>query len=234
MNNLFANLFSNYELSILLPCRNFAEFMTFYYSFLHTCSDFSKLELLLKIDDFEESKKYAKFLDNLGVGHKILVYSACNGRFSLHHFANDLSAISSSPLIWPVATDLKWVFGDWLACILEKKEEMERRFKDRVYCIELPIKNEEGRYLTIGKQAIVSRRWISLLGCLTVYPDLDRWLFAVNKAIDRSSMVDSEKMCLVYPNGKSYLHKHDRKKYLPPLVKKAKKRLKEIESHCIW
>jgi len=207
-------------ISILATCKDFDTFYKFYDNFLKTCSDFSLIEILIKMESGAEADKVSYFLYNNNIKYKIIIYSHYTPRHSFHHYYNDLYKISSGDLIFGVAMDLVNVHGDWLKSFIDINNRMKSKYPDGIYSFSIPMDNGlKGKHIAAGQ--IVTRKWVDVLGFYSPFPNMDRWLYRLSIAINRYEVVDEKEALFHYPPGSRTFCKKDKKYLFAPTLDHA-------------
>ncbi len=224
---LIANPYKEAKISIMHSSSGFDGFMHFYNGILKKCSDFSLIELLIKVDSNNDMNLYEDLLREKNIKYKFLVYPVLNLRHSMHLFFNDLSSIASTNLIWIVSEDTVIKHGDWLKEILVINDILENKYADGIYCIGMHMETDGGKVCRIGTMQIMSKKMLNAIGQYSPYPNSDRWMHDLSDGINRMDKIDKNKLSLFAPKGRRTFSKNDKKYIFKPVVKKAIKKLKK-------
>jgi len=222
---LISNPYEKAKLSIMHSSSSFSSFNKFFNNFLCSCSDFSLVELLLKVDSYRDIKLYEDVLKENNIKYKFLVYPVFNLRHSMHLFFNDLSSIASTNLVWAAGEDMVVKRGDWLMSILKFDKQLNKKYKDGIYGIGLPTQTDDGKPVRIGTIQIVTKKWIEALGEYCPFPNQDRWLHMISKRINRWNVINEKEFLLCYPRGRRTFSKRDKKYIFNPVVEKTVEKL---------
>ncbi len=219
---LLKNPYDN-DISLIVPSVNFKLFTKLYKSLVDRCSNPKRVELLLKLDSTKNVQEFYNLADQSLFDFKILIYPQYHGRFSLHHFFNDLGAISSGSILWLLNDDATVVGGeDWYQALMRTRDV----YRDNIYCVMVPFdKDEKGRGM-IPTPAI-SREWYNLFGYVTAFPNYDRWLCELSKRVGRQVVLSKDQIIITMPKGHRVLSKQDRKDIFYPRFEKVLKKIKK-------
>lgn len=206
------------SISLIIPTLNFESFMVLYQSLIERCSCPDDVEMLLKIDDIDHISQYYSLCQKTPFKYKIIMYPSFNGRFSLHHFFNDLGSISSGKIVWALTDDAEIVGGeDWYQALLKTRDS----FKDNVYYVAIPYDNGKGTKQIVPLPAI-SKEWLDLFeNNVTEFPNYDRWLHELAKHLDRRIVLTEDDILVTMPQGSRVLSKADRKSIFYPRLQQV-------------
>jgi len=210
------------SISLIIPTLDFDNFLVLYNSLLNRCSNPGDVEMLLKIDNTDHIDKYDNLCQQTPFKHKIVMYPQHNGRFSLHHFFNDLGAISHGKVVWALNDDAEVVGGkDWYGSLLKTRDT----FEDNVYYVAIPYDNGKGTKQIVPLPAI-SREWLELFkNNVTEFPNYDRWLHELAKFMGRRITLTEDDILVTMPQGSRVLSKADRKSIFYPRLEQVKKNI---------
>lgn len=221
--HLLGNPYDGVDISIIVPSAKFETFNKLYLSLINGFSGSSNVELLVKIDDTSEIDLYYEICEQGKFKYKILMYPKYNSRSSLHIFYNDLGRISSGKIIW-ILTEDAIIRGNW------DQELMNTRgkYKDNIYSVIIPFDNGRGINQILPSPAI-TKEWVNLFGCITEFPNFDRWIHELSKGINRRVILTEDQILISMPKGNRGLSKEDKKKIFYPrlskVIRRAKKKL---------
>jgi hypothetical protein len=223
---LLANPF-DVSISLLIPSLNFEGFTVLYDSLIRSCSNPDDVEMLLKIDNTKDIDDFYQLCEKSPFKFKILLYGQYNGRFSLHHFFNDLGSVASGKIIWMLNDDAEIVSqADWYKPLVETRD---RDFKDNVYCVMIPYDNGKGTKQLIPTPAF-TKEWYELCREVTRFPNYDRWLGELAKKLDRRIFLTEDQILVTMPQGSRVLSKDDRKSlFYPALERQIRKLSKKLQ-----
>tara|TARA_Y100000034_G_C6874591_1_gene399776 strand:+ start:680 stop:1399 length:720 start_codon:yes stop_codon:yes gene_type:complete len=213
-------------ISLIIPTLNFESFLILYNSLITRCSRPDNVEMLLKIDNLDNIHEYYDLCKRTPFRYKILLYPSFNGRFSLHHFFNDLGAISSGDLIWTLNDDAEIVGGtDWYKPLMSTRNT----FEDNIYYVAIPYDNGKGTK-QIVPLPVITKEWLKLLGSVTEFPNYDRWLHEIAKAARSRLVLTEEEIVVTMPQGSRVLSKTDRKNIFYPRVEQM---IEHVTRHVV-
>jgi hypothetical protein len=205
------------SISLVIPTLNFESFMVLYHSLVERCSCPDDVEMLLKIDDIDHINQYYSLCQKTPFKYKMIMYPSFNGRFSLHHFFNDLASIASGKIIWVLNDDAKIIGGgDWYQALLKTRGS----FKDNIYYVAIPYDNGKGTKQIVPLPAI-SKEWLEFWGNVTEFPNYDRWLHELAKHLDRRIVLTEDDILVTMPQGSRVLSKADRKSIFYPRLQQV-------------
>jgi len=220
---VIANPYQGVDISLIIPSKEYGLFETIFSSLTDTCSCPDKVEVLLKIDDFANSR-YHKLLFEGPFRFKILVYPKYYSRLSIHWFFNNLCAISSGTFMWLLNDDAELVNSpDWYKIIMNTRNS----YKDNIYYIGVPMDNGKGAKQIVSTP-VITREWYNVLGMVAPTSNADRWLYELSKAIKRQVLLKENDILMHLPQGRRALSKSDRKKFFYPLLEKKIRKFKKI------
>lgn len=210
------------SISVIIPTIDFNGFSILYKTLLDTCSNPSDVELILKIDNDKNILDYYKLCEESPFKYKILLYPQYNGRYSLHHFYNDLGSLASGKVIWILNDDAVIVSkNDWYKPLVKTRGS----FKDNIYCVMIPYDNGKGTKQIIPTPAF-TKEWYNFCKEVTKFPNYDRWLCEMSKGLKRQVIIDEKDILVDMPKGHRVLSKEDRKKIFYPVFNKTLSKLK--------
>jgi len=206
----------NVSLSIIIPSINFELFEAFHKSLVETCSNTKDVELILKIDESKDFQKFYNVCEASPFKYKILVYPTYNSRLSLHLFYNDLGKLASGKVIWILNDDVEIVHGDWYKVLTSTRGAYE----DNIYVVMVPYDNGKGTNQLIPTPAF-TREWVEFCGNVTGFPNYDRWICEMAKALNRKVIIKEKDLLITMPKGRRVMSGKDRKEIFYPRFKKV-------------
>jgi len=222
IKNLISNPYKNVDISLIVPSVSFDLFLNLYKSLTNSTEHENKAEILIKLDNNKEFNQFYSLLQSSSYKYKIIIYPQFNGRHSLHHFFNDLAAISSGKIIW-ILNDDATVRGNWYKTLMKTRNT----FKDNIYCVAIPYNNGKGTKQIIPLPAI-SREWYNTFDKnVTRFPNFDRWLHEMSSGIKRRILIKEKDLVVDMPQGRRVLSKQERKTVFFPAVKKMLHKMKK-------
>lgn len=193
------NPYDNIDLSIIIASRDRPEkFKLLIDSLSNTCSDPSRVEILIKLDSDEpQLKEYIEILQNIPFMFKMLCYPAFSGYWSLYIFQDHLIKAATGKTIWALG-DCMWILNNkWLEIILATRDI----FPDNIYVCSV---SGHERILDTGAY-VVSKEFVNVLNKVSPFPEIDVWLPKMSAKINR--FIRREKL---FDMGRRHWKLHDR------------------------
>lgn len=171
---------SECEVSIIMHCRGRPEvFRIALQSLLSTCSDYSAVEILVKLDtDDASAPEYLKVLQSFPFQHKLLIYDRLDAWWSVHVFETDLSRLANGNTMWLFNEDNAIVSGDWLSSFKQSRNI----FPDNIYVCAVPGMMPKP---TKTVAPAYSREWFDVLKIVSSHVFSDRFLVRVSGEVGR-------------------------------------------------
>jgi len=159
-------------ISILTPTRNSPrEFRSLITSLIRRCSNKSIVEVLIKIDDDTDDRKYVEStMRRSGFKYTILSTKRGKGYLDINKYLDELAKISKGSILWLIMDDIVVVRGDWVKCLMSTRD----RISDNIYiayskCASTRLQLSQNKFRGSGNGVpIVSREMYTKLGCFGI------------------------------------------------------------------
>lgn len=137
---------------------------------LKSCTNKNDIELIVKLDHYEDIDYYIKLLTNSGFVYKVLIYDQLQGIADAHFWHYDMASLSKSSMIWLFADDIV------VDCknLGQELSKVMSLFSDSVYI--LYGRHFKGNRCRLGdKHPIISKKLIDCMQLVSPHCGLDRF-----------------------------------------------------------
>lgn len=153
-----------------------------------TCSDKSKVEILVKIDIQSDIEYYEDILKKYHFKHEV-IYSPVTGYLNIGDFHNDLALRSKGEIIWMLTDDFFVKHGDWVAALHETRNV----YPDNIYAVYVPF--HAPKWFSLAPA--LSREWVQCLGYFTYGFQADYWVAMIARdVVDRYIHIPADKLVM--------------------------------------